>query len=44
MFLGFLVAVAIIVGLTLLGAVMTRRNPDTDWERNEDKPIGPWEH
>jgi type VI protein secretion system component VasF len=41
MFFWFLVAAGIIVGLTLLGAVMTRRNPDTAWERHEDTPMGP---
>lgn len=42
MFVGFLIAVAVIVGLTLVGAFIARRNPDTDWEAHEDRPIGPW--
>ena len=42
MFVGFLIAVAIIVALTLLGAFISRRNPGTDWEQHEDRPIGPW--
>ncbi len=41
MFFWFLVAAGIVVGLTLLGAMMTRRNPDTGWERREDTPLGP---
>ncbi len=44
MFFWFLVAVVIIVGLTLLGALMSRRNPDTEWERHEDRPVGPFDH
>jgi len=40
MFFWFLVAVAIVVGLTLVGAFMTRRNPGSDWD--EDRPMGPW--
>jgi hypothetical protein len=39
MFFWFLVAVGIVIGLTLLGAIMVRRNPDTQWERHEDRPI-----
>ena len=42
MFVWFLVAVAAVVGLTLLGAFISRRAPGTDWEANEDRPIGPW--
>lgn len=42
MFIGFLIAVAVIVGLTLVGAFIARRNPGTDWEQHEDRPIGPW--
>jgi len=42
MFFWFLVAVGLVVGLTLLGAFMVRRNPDTSWEGNEDRPMGPW--
>ncbi len=41
MFLGFLIAVGVIVGLTILGAFITRRAPGTDLERHEDRPIGP---
>lgn len=41
MFFWFLVAAGIIIALTLLGAMMTRRNPDTAWERREDTPMGP---
>ncbi len=39
MFVGFLVAVGIVVGLTLLGAFISRRAPGTAWERHEDRPI-----
>lgn len=39
MFFWFLVAVGIIVALTLVGAMMVRRNPDTAWERREDTPM-----
>jgi hypothetical protein len=42
MFFWFLVAVAIVVGLTLLGAFITRRAPGTSWQEHEDRPIGPW--
>ncbi len=42
MFFWFLVAVAIVVGLTVLGAYMVRRRPGTEWEDREDRPIGPW--
>lgn len=41
MFLGFLIAVAIVVGLTILGAFIARRAPGNSWERNEDRPLGP---
>lgn len=41
MFFWFLVAVGVVVALTLLGASMVRRNPDTAWEEHEDRPIGP---
>lgn len=44
MFFGFLIAVGLVVGLTLIGAFMTRRNPDTDWEAREDRPMGPGDH
>jgi hypothetical protein len=40
MFFWFLVAVAIVVGLTLLGAFISRR--DDGWESREDKAMGPW--
>ena len=41
MFFWFLVAVGIVVGLTLLGAFVARRNPGTAWEAHEDHPITP---
>lgn len=41
MFVGFLVAVAIVVGLTILGAFISRRSPGTSWQSREDHPIGP---
>jgi hypothetical protein len=41
MFYWFLGAVAVIVVLTLLGAMVSRRAPGTAWESNEDRPIGP---
>jgi hypothetical protein len=41
--LGFAVAVAVICLLTWIGAEMVRRNPDTAWERHEDRPMfGDW--
>lgn len=39
MFFWFLVAVGAVVALTLIGAMMVRRNPDTTWEKHEDRPI-----
>ncbi len=39
MFLGFLAFLAIIVGITLVGAFISRRAPGTDWEKKEDYPI-----
>ncbi|MGE0045230.1 MAG: hypothetical protein AB7J28_08145 [Hyphomonadaceae bacterium] len=30
---------AILVLLTLVGAMMVRRNPDTAWEKDEDRPM-----
>lgn len=42
MFFWFLVAVAVVVSLTLLGAFIARRTPGTEWEAHEDRPIGPW--
>lgn len=42
MFFWFLVAVAIVVGLTLLGAFIARRDPGNNWEDREDRPVGPW--
>lgn len=42
MFFWFLVAVAAVVGLTVLGGFMVRRDPDTRWEGREDKAMGPW--
>jgi uncharacterized protein YneF (UPF0154 family) len=44
MFFWFLVAVAIVVGLTLIGAFISRRAPGTDWEEREDTPIAPFDH
>jgi len=41
MFVGFLIAVGIVVGLTLLGAAISRRAPGTSWQAHEDRPIGP---
>ncbi len=38
MFFWFLVAVAVVVGLTLLGAFIARG--DSGW--NDDGPMGPW--
>lgn len=40
MFFWFLVAVAIVVGLTLLGAFISRRSPGTAWQDHEDTPFG----
>ena len=37
--LAFLIAVAIVFGLTVLGALIATRNPGTDWEAHEDRPI-----
>lgn len=42
MFIGFVIAVALVVGLTLVGAYIARRAPGTEWESNEDRAIGPW--
>lgn len=42
MFVGFLIAVGVIVSLTLLGAFIARRAPGDEWESHEDRPIGPW--
>lgn len=39
MFFWFLVAVGAVIALTLIGAMMVRRNPDTRWEKHEDYPI-----
>lgn len=39
MFLGFLIAVGIVVGLTLLGAFISRRSPGNSWQRREDTPF-----
>jgi len=33
------VAMLAIVALTMVGAAMARRNPDTEWEKREDRPI-----
>jgi len=40
MFFWFLVAVAVVVGLTLLGAYVARRSPGTSWQDREDHPMG----
>lgn len=40
MFFWFLVAVAVVVGLTLLGAYISRRAPGTAWKDHEDTPMG----
>jgi len=42
MFFWFLVAVGAVVGLTILGAYLTRQNSGTEWEGPEDRPMGPW--
>jgi hypothetical protein len=42
MFFWFLVAVAVVVGLTLLGAYVARRQSGTEWDEGEDRPMGPW--
>jgi len=42
MFFWFLVAVAVVVGLTLVGAYISRRSPGTAWQEHEDRPAGPW--
>lgn len=39
MFLAFLIAVGVVVALTFLGAFLAKRNPDTDWEEREDRPL-----
>jgi hypothetical protein len=44
MFFWFLVVVGVVVALTLLGAWMAQRNPDTAWERHEDTPVVPDGH
>ena len=45
MFLGFLIAVGLVVGLTLLGAFVTRKAPGTSWQQNEDHPyLGGHDH
>jgi len=31
--------VVAICALTWLGAVLVKKNPDTDWEKNEDHPV-----
>lgn len=41
MFVGFLIACAVVVGLTVLGAKIARRSPGTSWEAHEDRPLGP---
>jgi hypothetical protein len=44
MFFWFLVAVAIVVGLTLIGAYVSRREPGTAWQEHEDRPMGFGDH
>lgn len=39
MFLAFLVGVGVVVALTFFGACMVKRNPGTDWEKREDRPM-----
>ncbi len=41
MFFWFLVAVGAVVVLTVIGAMMVKRDPGTAWEIHEDRPIGP---
>lgn len=44
-FLGFLIAVGIVFGLTLLGAAISKRSPGTSWQEREDHPmLGPHDH
>ena len=38
-FVGFLITVALVVALTLLGAFISRRAPGKHWESHEDSPI-----
>lgn len=40
MFFWFLVAVGVVVGLTILGAYITRSGGGGDW--HDDGPMGPW--
>ena len=40
MFFWFLVAVGVVVGLTLLGAFMTRHSGG--WDHEDGGPMGPW--
>jgi hypothetical protein len=40
MFFWFLVAVGVVVGLTLLGAFISRRAPGNNWQNHEDTPFG----
>jgi hypothetical protein len=37
--LGFISAAAVVGILTLVGAAMVRRDPGTQWETHEDRPI-----
>ncbi len=39
MFLDFLIAVGVIIGLTMLGAAISRRAPGTNWQSHEDTPF-----
>lgn len=44
-FIAFLIAVGIVVGLTILGAYISRRAPGTSWQAREDHPLlGPHDH
>lgn len=37
----FLLAVGVVVALTIVGAMISRRAPGTAWEAREDRPMGP---
>jgi hypothetical protein len=41
MFFWFLAFFGAILVLSVIGALMVRRNPGTAWEVHEDRPIGP---
>jgi hypothetical protein len=43
--LGFVAAVVVVCLLTLFGAALVRRNPGTQWQHDEDRPLlGPGDH